>query len=296
VKRKTINAILAKKFNEFCESIEDDDVQDLVRNNSIITGGCIASMLLGEKVNDFDIYFTNYETVYAVAKYYTRGHAHEDVYVQATGERVRIIVQSAGVANGDGIDEGYRYFEQDVDPHTTEAGDYAEEVLQGMTDEMNDEKKPYSVVFLSENAITLRNKVQLIIRFYGDADQIHENYDFVHCTNYWTPKDKLVLHSEALEALLARELKYVGSLYPICSMIRTRKFLNRGFTINAGQYLKMAMQISALDLSNVSVLRDQLTGVDVHYFMEVLKLLEKKTEGGKPIDATYLVEIIDRMF
>ena len=48
--------------------------------------------------------------------------------------------------------------------------------------------------------------------------------------------------------LLARQLVYQGSKYPICSMIRTRKFLQRGWHINAGQYLKMAFQVSELDL------------------------------------------------
>ena len=52
-----------------------------------------------------------------------------------------------------------------------------------------------------------------------EPDQLHENYDFVHCTNYWTSwNNELVLRKEALEALLARELRYVGSKYPLCSI------------------------------------------------------------------------------
>ena len=35
-------------------------------------------------------------------------------------------------------------------------------------------------------------------------------------------------------------------------MIRTRKFLKRGWHINAGQYLKMCFQISELDLSDIT--------------------------------------------
>src|SRR3546814_1364029 len=47
----------------------------------------------------------------------------------------------------------------------------------------------YRPVFMSTNAITLSDKIQIVLRFYGEADAIHENYDFVHCTNYWTSKD-----------------------------------------------------------------------------------------------------------
>jgi hypothetical protein len=70
MKRKTINAVITKKFNEWLESISDEEVKKLVKKNTIITGGCIASMINNEKVKDYDVYFTNQETVVAVAKYY----------------------------------------------------------------------------------------------------------------------------------------------------------------------------------------------------------------------------------
>ena len=73
-----------------------------------------------------------------------------------------------------------------------------------------------------------------------------------------------------------------------------RKFVGRGWTINAGQILKMAMQVSKLDLTNWQVLRDQLTGVDAAYFCEVLSKLKER--DPEKLDAAYLVEIIDRMF
>jgi hypothetical protein len=70
MKAKTIKAILTKKHNSFVESISDKKVRDLVKKNSIITGGSIVSMLQNEDVNDYDYYFTNKETVLAVANYY----------------------------------------------------------------------------------------------------------------------------------------------------------------------------------------------------------------------------------
>lgn len=89
---------------------------------------------------------------------------------------------------------------------------------------------------MSTNAITLSHRLQIVNRFYGKPDEIHDNYDFVHCTNYWTSWDsELVLRPAALEALLTRELRYVGSKYPVCSLIRVRKFTARGWSINAGQ-------------------------------------------------------------
>ena len=158
-----------------------------------------------------------------------------------------------------------------------------------------DTKPAYRPVFMSCNAITLSDKMQLVIRFTGEPDEIHKNYDFVHCTNYWTSKNNhLELRKEALEAILTKELLYTGSLYPVCSVIRTRKFLHRGWTINAGQYLKMCMQISQLDLTDFNILSEQLVGVDTAYFCELLDKLQ--INNPEKVNYTYLMEIIDRLF
>ena len=141
--------------------------------------------------------------------------------------------------------------------------------------------------------------MQLIIRFYGEPDAIHENYDFVHCTNYWTSWNRqVVLRPDALEAILTKELRYVGSKYPICSAIRTRKFLSRGWTINAGQFVKMAWQIHELDLTNIDVLKDQLVGVDSAYFNNLIYELQQKADETqqKVIDGSYLMTLIDKIF
>lgn len=310
MRAKTIKAVLAKKFNDFVASIDDEEVRKLVEKNTIITGGAIVSMLLGEKVNDYDLYFTNKETTQRVAEYYVERfkvkHAagiNCSISVDTTDDRVRIVVKSAGIASEDGTDEPYQYFEGRPDG---EAGGYVSEVMADAGDiedtyeatqegALENDDPAYRPVFISTNAITLSNKIQLILRFYGDADTIHENYDFVHCTNYWTSADgNLVLRQEALESLLSRELRYVGSKYPIASVIRLRKFLRRGWVINAGQILKMMFQVSELDLTNIAVLEEQLTGVDVAYFIELINKLKEK--DNDKVNAAYLVEIIDRMF
>ncbi|TGE04654.1 hypothetical protein [Hymenobacter fodinae] len=311
MKRKTINAILSKKFNDFVNSIEDEDVKSMVEKNTIITGGSITSMLLNEDVNDYDLYFRNRKTALAVAKYYVARFSVKNksgidcpIYVDETDDRVKIVIKSAGIASEDGTTKDYEYFEGGGD-----AAGYISEVMQdpgAIEDayqetelralEARDDGKPrYRPVFMSTNAITLANQVQIILRFFGEPEEIHKNYDYVHCTNYWTSwENKVTLHQEALEAILAKELRYVGSKYPLCSVFRMRKFIRRGWQINAGQILKMIMQVSELDLTDHAVLEDQLTGVDVAYFVEVVSKLKDK--DPEKVNAAYLVEIIDRMF
>lgn len=339
LKAKTIKGVLQRKFTDFVDSIDDERVKELVRDGTVITGGSIASMLLSEPVNDFDMYFRDKATAVAVAEYYVekfkanppprfKGGGNVKIFVKVADDgkttkqvlkpgtgigdvpedyeerevvvpgRVRIYIKSVGIAGEKGDDGKYKYFEGDRDPDAADATEYVEQALSVAQDiEEEDEDKPkYRPIFLTSNAITLSNKVQLIIRFYGDPQEIHENYDFVHCTSYWTSRDgKLVLRPEALECLLAKELRYNGSRYPVCSVFRVRKFINRGWSINAGQLLKMMMQVSHLDLEDIEVLEDQLIGVDAAYFTEIIEKLRQRFEDGR-VPSAYLLEIIDRMF
>ena len=329
MKRKTINAVLTKKFNEFVDSIDDEAVKKLVEKNTIITGGSIASMINNEDVKDFDLYFTDRETTLAVAQYYVNKfiEAHPNIsikpvvmtkdsfmkdneYIQKlilkkTSEedsltedeenylesfecfkdkfydedRILIYISSVGIASEENLDS----FLEDN-----------EDAVEKINENKSDTSKPkYRPIFLSSNAITLSDKVQLIIRFFGDADKIHENFDYLHATNYWTSKDKkLTLKLEAFEACHNKELIYVGSKYPICSLFRMRKFLERGFRITAGEILKISMNVNEFDLTNVRILKDQLVGVDSAYFNSLIESIKHKTD----ISRRYLTAIINRMY
>lgn len=308
--RRVIKAVLRKKIDEWVASIQDENVKALVVKNTIVSGGAIVSMLMGEKINDFDVYFRNIDTVKAVADYYVKKfnslHSNDHTaLVRVEGGRVRVRIQSAGIVGEKTPESQYQYFEgrpleegeayvADVFKAVLEDADY----LDG--DDIEDaEKEKYRPVFLTDNAITLSNKIQVVIRFYGEPDDLHKNYDFVHCTSYWASDDSnLVLRPEAMESILAKELRYTGSLYPVCSVIRTRKFVRAGWHINARQLLKMCLQISELDLSDVDVLEDQLTGVDTAYFIQVIDYLRKRRDEDPAFayNAPYLISIIDKMF
>lgn len=315
LKAKTIKSIMRRKLDAWLETIADEALRDACRREAVVTGGSIASMLLGQPVNDFDVYFRTKATVKMVADYYvkdflarkaTQGGVSVSCYVEelkdtSGKDRVRIVIKSAGVASATQTDD-YAYFEARPDH---EAGQYigeafdplsdVKDVADGVKEELSADQPPYSAAFLSSNAISLNGKVQLVLRFYGEPDEIHESYDFVHCMNYYeSGTGALTLRPEALEALLSKTLVYKGSQYPLCSVIRSRKFIERGWRINAGQYLKMAMQISKLDMTDHVVLEEQLTGVDVAYFAEVIRKIKDK--NPERVDSAYLTEIIDRMF
>lgn len=381
MKAKTIKKILAHKVESLASFVEEfttpmevrpgsrphydyEKLPDLIRQNTIVTGGCITSMLLKENPNDYDFYFRTREAAMAVTKFFMwlfqqqngtqvehfiwyreagddlldkpedsmreegllcsngwRRHIPDRLNGRTTPGRGRfkICIKSAGIASTQEPDQEYRYFENFPDELGVE---YVDAVTR--TDEVNaaeleaetNIKGKHHPKFMSANAITLAGKIQLVTRFWGEVGEIHGNYDFVHCTCSYQSWDKtLTLPQEALEAILTKELRYVGSLYPLCSIIRIRKFVARGWQINAGQILKMCMQLNDLNLRDLETLKDQLTGVDAAYFMQIIaRLSEKQQEKilklmdeeslsrseaearAGDIDSSYLMTIIDRIF
>ena len=309
-KAKTIRKILSAKIKDWADSIEDKSVRDLVLANTIVTGGSIASLFLGEMIKDFDIYFRNIETTRAVTKYYVdkfaamypnRGGYNPEIkeWTDPNGEdRITIFVSSDGVAVGEETDDTDNIFGDSNDQYLK---DIEADILGNQIKEpSNVESKPkYRPVFMSANAITLSDKVQLVIRFHGSPEAIHKNFDFTHAKCWYDHGDNSLHTPElALQCLLSRTLHYSGSLYPICSIFRAKKFIERGWKISAGELLKMAWQVNGLNLTDMRVVREQLTGVDATYLHMVCKALETWQEANPDDDlsSNYVVSIIDKVF
>ena len=325
---KNIKKHLNAKLNNWLASIEDDNVKKILRENVIITGGALVSLLTGEKVHDYDVYLRTNEACKAVAEYYVQqwNKTHEDSQISlrvvppetiqvptyedgirktdengqpafhsvVTPERIKVFVQSAGVVEEKPV-------ETEVDAPFPPIEEVEKTDEDKATEEAAEEtgKPKYRLVFVSSNAITLSDKIQIVVRFYGEVEVIHKNYDFAHCTCSWTSwNNEVQLPEKALECIINKELYYIGSKYPLCSIIRTRKYLERGYHINAGQYVKMAFQLNELNLYNLETLEDQLTDVDSGYFMMMIEALKKKADesGEAVVDKSYVFELINRMF
>jgi len=284
---KNMKKALKAKLNDWLKSVDDADIKKEIEDNVIITGGAIVSLLTGEKVNDYDVYFRTKESLVKVAEYYIKKW-NDGNHKRVAELRVNDAGHSKGVAAEEDEKEDEPILFEEVEPE--ESGEDAPEA---------DKEDKYRPVFLTSNAITLSDKIQVVTRFYGEVDEIHKNYDFAHCTCAWSSWDNnLSLPQKALECIINKELYYIGSKYPLCSIIRTRKYINRGYTINAGQYLKMCLQLNDIDLRNIEVLKDQLVGVDSAYFETAIEVIENKKNNDPTFepDNDYLFEVINRIF
>lgn len=297
---KNIKKHLKAKLRDWTEHIDNAEVKKVVEENTIITGGAMVSLLMGERPHDYDVYFRTKEACIEVAKYYVDkwNETHNDKPVSLrVGEdgSVKCFVQSKGIADEDEekkSDISYNF-------ESTEREDEEMGAVSDKDQTEDDGKEKYRPRFITSNAITLSDKIQIVTRFYGEVAEIHKNYDFVHCTCAWSSWDNEVfLPQKALECIINKELYYVGSKYPLCSIIRTRKYIERGYHINAGQYVKMCMQLNELDLKDVKVLEEQLTGVDTTYFQMMIDELRKYKEenDSDKVDMTYAMKLIDKLF
>ncbi len=324
---KTMKKVLIKKVKEWTDTIKDENVVKAIHEGLVITGGCFPSMIHNQAPKDFDCYFRTKETLLTVAEYYINlwnsktaeqknkldkeakvfvldgdnpsqelldyynidelAESKSHMISNTPPERVKIIFPSEGIV---GDPKAVRAFE--------ELG-MIEELDEIKADEILDkEKEKYFPVFLSTNAITLSNGIQIVVRFYGEPDVIHDTYDFVHTKAYFVlAEGQVVVPKSVYEMVINKTLVYTGSKYPVCSMFRVRKFIARGWTINAGQLLKMALQISELDLMDIDVLEDQLVGVDSVYFMHLIEQFRRQQANPEfKLTTGYVLSIIDKIF
>jgi hypothetical protein len=312
-----IKNLLKKVINNLANSIDttvpgNDRITNIIRNNTIITGGCIPSLLTDETPNDFDIYFKNFKSLAIVTKYYidkyNENNMNGDKYdlklivnKNETFDIVHLSDYSISFAENNNITTpfvktlDYKYIEN------TDARLYIHipnGIALNFNEDgavINDNNGKYNIKCMTSNAITLTDKIQIIIRFYGS---IYENFDFAHSTCYYdSEKNELVLPNKALESILTKELIYLGSEYPISSLIRMRKFINKGYHINASNILKICYNINKLDISNPVILTDQLIGVDYTYFASAIKRIKDDLKNNVISELTepYMFDLLNKL-
>ncbi len=299
MQRKTIEKVIKSKLDEWLETIPPI-IKDEVKKSLLVSGGSIASMFLGEEVNDFDIYIQDRDVLLKIVKHYTNGL---NISILDGRRKEEYISDFENFKTGEGIveeDMGMQLMRAVGNLKENQVKLFVRDMAEGLKvphDSFSQEQmnEKYLAAFISPNAISLHNKIQIVNRFHGTPEEIHKTFDFIHATNYFTYKDGLVTNIKALESLLTRHLSYQGSLYPVTSIIRAKKFILRKWNINAGEYLKIMFQISQLDLTNIDVLEDQLIGVDVAYFGALITALRNAPKGTE-LTSTYIGTIIDRIF
>jgi hypothetical protein len=289
MQKKTIKRNVEKKMEEWLSTISDKELKDELKENILVSGGCIASMFLNEDVNDYDVYIKNIDALKRLVIYYSKPFNLEVL----DGREKESLMKKEEYSDNQRRNAILSLSENQIKINV--GGGFRVPAIENAKEDLDSKYKP---LFFSPNAISLSDDLQVVCRFNGDAEQIHKTFDFIHATNYFTFEEGLVTNIEAIESLLTKQLRYQGSLYPLTSIVRMKKFIGRGWRISAGEMLKSMFQISELDLTDPVVLEDQLIGVDVAYFSVLISILKGKKEKDPNFKPTseYLNKIIDRVF
>lgn len=154
--------------------------------------------------------------------------------------------------------------------------------------------------FTSINATTYKRKsgrnvfvAQLITKFTGDPDKIHDFFDFtVTQASYDFELAEFVFGSRFFADLAKRRLVFLGkSHYPICALYRTKKYQERGFYLPGVTLMHIGLSITRLKISNYGQLKEQLMGIDTAYLQGFLE----KYEDSIPLDyAEFLERVFDK--
>jgi hypothetical protein len=240
-------------------------------NSLFVSGGSITSLYLNDEPNDYDFYLKDKSIADLLIEFYLgkfNEHNHTNYFWSKEFQAI------------------YKFkkdYHNDLKPSQADLYKNWEELVDVVPaiSSHNLEDKPgcYEPVCITPNAISLTNNIQIVTRFTGEPEEVIKNFDFVHTNNYYLFKEnKLVTKPEAIESILTKQLIYNGSKFPICSLIRTKKFIERGWKVSAGEYLKISFQLKHFDLYNIKTLKEQLIGVDAKYFIKFLDMLDKADE------------------
>ena len=306
MQRKTIEKIIRKKLGEWLESIskENPELAKDVKANILLSGGSIVSMFLQKDVNDYDIYIKDVNVLRELAHHYIKKYPDririfDGRYKEELESNIPDYYDENDIISKDANKSAYACAVRNLRPDQMKLffadRDNGANINKRLKMDNKGNKDKYHVIFYSPNAISLSDKIQIVLRFHGDSKAIHETFDFIHATNYFTYEEGLVTNVAALESILTKQLRYQGSFYPLTSIIRMKKFIERGWSISAGEILKIMYQISVLNLNDPDVLEEQLIGVDIAYFSVIIDLLRGRDES-QGMTSGYLNELIDKVF
>ena len=142
------------------------------------------------------------------------------------------------------------------------------------------EERSWTKVCLTRNAMTMRTKNGKIFQFceYAkeDAPSLIQSFDFAHCQagisvalREYRPFCLFHCTSEFMRAMMLQKTFFVGSEYPLSSLIRLVKYAKRGLYPNRRDYtadmIRILTAIIERGYSDYEDFKDQLDAIDLGY-------------------------------
>lgn len=160
----------------------------------------------------------------------------------------------------------------DIDVYFRNKSDFVNFIVEAFNGDFNlvcKNMTSKSVLFIDKHT---EAKVQCIIyRFFETVEEIFNDFDFTCCMGALdTSTEEIVLHPDFLKHNAQRYISFnSGTAYPIVSLMRVQKYVEKGYTISRPQMLRIIMRCMELDITSWEQLEDHLGGMYGLQFDEV---------------------------
>jgi hypothetical protein len=140
-------------------------------------------------------------------------------------------------------------------------------------------------------------KIQYIKKIVGSGEYILSKFDFTICEcAYLIKTQEFIMSSDFLPDLCARRLRYnISGEYPIASLWRTKKYIERGFKLPAIESIKLSLRINNLKIDSYKNLKEQLEGIDTLFLKDLTDILiengEKKFDLNEAL--AYMEQVLE---
>lgn len=133
--------------------------------------------------------------------------------------------------------------------------------------------------------------VQLIIfDYFKDVADLFNTFDFTCCMGAYSPKyKKFILHDDFLADNLAKSLNFnMGTRFPLMSLVRLKKYTDKGFTVSKREVFKMGLAANSIKIDSW---KDAVEHIGGMYGV----IPEKLFDESKPFSLSELVEQMDKL-
>lgn len=259
--------------------------------NSFIAGGAIISISREEKIKDYDLFMVKGDSAVALFNSLMNrvpGGANFQLVVNKDEKNPKLERGTLKSAVINFNNEKVQSVEELID-------EFNENCKRFKPSNRNHKVVP---TYLSKNALTLNNGIQLVFRFIGEPKEVFSTFDYEHCKVYWRPNPiglllgTVTYEGRSQESIAKNELIYTGNTRFVLSAIsRLNKFIKRGWGISPSSLLSLAVTSSKVNWSNKQELEEELLGI---YGIEnnILKQILELCSVENKVDLDKVVQIL----
>ena len=144
---------------------------------------------------------------------------------------------------------------------------------------------------------TKQRPFQLIwgVGYFADPMTVFDHYDYTICMGgYAFHQDQFFFHGDFLKHLAQRRLVFNSKTdFPMSSLLRSHKYMSRGYFISGVETLKLAMTIQAQKITTFKELRRQMMGIDTAFLKAMTDEWLKPEWAEKEYNLELGLQLID---